>query len=81
MSIRVELECLSLQASLMLVSKTKAYLNEPLFRCSTPGKVPGLTHKRLTRLEGLARGKHSSLSRKSVDWGHEEFYNIEPRRG
>jgi hypothetical protein len=33
------------QHSLMFVSKARAYPNEALFRCSTLGMTPGLTHK------------------------------------
>ncbi len=38
----------------------------------------GLTHKRWTRLERLARDKHSSLSQKNVNCGHKKFYNTGP---
>jgi hypothetical protein len=33
----------------------------------------------LTRLESLARDKHSSLLRKSVNYDRKKFYNIGPR--
>jgi len=38
----------------------------------------GLTHKRWTRLERLARDKHSSLLQKYVNYGHKKFYNTGP---
>ena len=38
-----------------------------------------LTCKHYTRLERLARDKHSSLLRKSVNYGHKKFYNTSPR--
>ncbi len=48
------------------------------FRCSTLGQASGLTNKHQTRLERLARDKHSSLSRKFVNYGRKKFYRIGP---
>ncbi len=45
------------------------------FRCFTRVGC-GLTHKHLTTLEKLARDKHTSLLRKSVNYRHKKFYNI-----
>jgi hypothetical protein len=56
------------QPSVMFVSKTGSYPSEVPFKCSTLGLAPGLTHKHYTRLEKLARDKHSSLLRKSVNY-------------
>jgi hypothetical protein len=39
----------------------------------------GLTHKHKTRLERLARNKYSSLSRKSVNYGRNKFYDTGPK--
>ncbi len=40
----------------------------------------GLTYKPYTRLERLAREKHSSFLRKFVNYGRKKFNNIGPRR-
>jgi hypothetical protein len=48
---------------------------------STLGEAPGLAHKQKTKLERLARYKHSSLLRKFVTYGRKKFYNIGPRGG
>ncbi len=46
-------------------------------RCSARvGSSP--TRKHMTRLERLARGKHSRLSRKLVNYGHKKFCYIWP---
>ncbi len=42
------------------------------------GKAPGLTHKHQTKLERLASDKHSSLLRKSVNYGRKKFYGLAP---
>ncbi len=55
-----------------------AYPSEAPFRCSTLGQAPGLTDKHYTRLERLAKDKHSSLLRKSVNYGHKKFYSTDP---
>jgi hypothetical protein len=39
----------------------------------------GLAHKHYSRLERLARDKHSSLLRKSVHYGGKKFYSTGPR--
>ncbi len=54
-------------------------MTEVHFRCSTLGLAPGLTHKHYTRPAILARDKHSSLLRKSVNYGRKKFYSIGPR--
>ncbi len=38
-----------------------------------------LIHNHWTRLERLARDKHSSLLQKFVNYGQKKFYNIGPR--
>jgi hypothetical protein len=38
----------------------------------------GLTYKHHTRLERLARDKHSSLLQKFVNYGHKKVYRIGP---
>ncbi len=45
------------------------------FQVST-WKCSGLTRKHLTRLERLARDKHSSLLQKSKKYGHNKFNRI-----
>ncbi len=57
--------------------KVTAYMSEAPFRerCSTLGQAPSLTHKHQTRLERLARDKHSGLLRKSVNYGRNKFYD------
>ncbi len=49
------------QSRLMIAGKAGVYPNEAPFRCSTLGQAPGHTHKQQTRVEKLARDKHSSL--------------------
>ncbi len=44
-------------------------MNEAPYRCFTLGQASGLTSKHQIRLERLARVKHSSLLRKSVNYG------------
>jgi hypothetical protein len=39
----------------------------------------GLTRKHYTKLERLARDKHSSLLRKYVNYGNKKFYSAGPR--
>ncbi len=46
------------------------------FGCSTQEQAPGLAHNRLAL---FAKDKHSSLLRKSVNYGQKKFYNIGPR--
>ncbi len=66
------------QPSLMFAGKAGAYTSEVPFRCSTLGWAPGFTHKHQTRLERLAKDKHSSLLRKSVNYGRIFFIVEEP---
>ncbi len=56
-----------------------AYPSEAPFRCSTLGQAPGLTHKHQTRLERLAKDKHSSLLRKSVNYGRKFVVQYRPQ--
>jgi hypothetical protein len=60
------------------IGRRGVYPSEAPFRFSCLGYSPGLTHKYLTRLEKLARDKHSSLLQKSVNYDHKKFYNIGP---
>ena len=62
----------------MFVGKARTYPIEAPFRCSTLRLAPGLALKQKPRLERLARGKHSSLLRKYVNYGRKKFYNIGP---
>ncbi len=39
----------------------------------------GFTHKHLTKLEKIARGKPSSLLRTFENYGRKKFYNIDSR--
>jgi hypothetical protein len=52
----------------MFVGKDRAY-----------HRVKHLTHKHQTRLEKLARDKHSSLLLKSVKYVCKKFYSTSPR--
>jgi hypothetical protein len=63
----------------MFAVKTGAYWSETLFRCSTLGKAPGLSHIHLTKLERLDRDKHSGVFLKVVTYGRKKFYNIGTR--
>jgi hypothetical protein len=60
------------------VGKAGAYSSETPFMCSTLGQAPGLALKQLTRLERLAKSKHSSLLQKFITYGRKMFYNIGP---
>ncbi len=64
------------QPSLMFATKATAFPNgaSPL-----SGKVLGLTLQHKTRLERLARDKHSSPLGALVNYGRKKFYNIGPR--
>ncbi len=57
-------------------TNTLTFLPDCFVRCSTLGYAPGLTHKHQTRLAILARGKHSSLLRKSVNYGQKGFTTL-----
>ncbi len=69
--------------SLMFVVKARAYLSEALFRYSTLGWAPGLTHRHHTRLEMLFGDKHSSILRKIKNHKlrTKKFYNNGARTG
>jgi len=45
----------------MFAGKAGAYPSEAPFRFSTLGEAPGLAQRQETRLERLARDKHSQL--------------------
>ncbi len=66
------------QPSLMFACKAEAYPSEALFRCSTLGQAPGLTRKHQTRLQKLARDKHSNLLQKSVNYRQKSFITLAP---
>ncbi len=64
-----------LQPSLMFPGKTRDLpQSRATERCFT-WVGSGLTQKHYTRLERLARDKHSSLLRKSVTYGRKKFYS------
>jgi hypothetical protein len=56
----------------MFEGKAVAYPREAL------GQAPGLTHKHYTRLERLAKDKHSSIVQKPVKYGCKKFYSTGP---
>ncbi len=58
--------------------KCGAYPSGAPKRRSSLGQTLSITHKRYTRLESLARGKHSNLLRTFVNYGRKKFYNIGP---
>jgi hypothetical protein len=62
----------------MFAGEAGDYQSEASFRCSTLGKAPGLTNKHKTRLERLARDKHSSLLQKLVKYGQKSFIKLAP---
>ncbi len=62
--------CKHIQDSIVFVGKAGAYSSE------TPFRPPGLAHKQLTRLEGLARSKHSSLILKLVTYDRKSFITL-----
>jgi hypothetical protein len=57
----------------MFADKAEAYPSETLFRYSSLGWAPGLTHRHQTRLEKLAGDKYSSLLRKIINYGQKSF--------
>ncbi len=65
------------QPSQMFAGKAGAYPSEASFSYSTLGCAPDLTDKHLSRLEKLARDKHSSLLRKFVNYGQKIFYTLD----
>jgi hypothetical protein len=70
--------CKLCRDSVVFVGKAGVYQSETPFRSSTPGKAPGLAHKQWTRLERLARSKHSSLLQEFSTYSRKKFYNIGP---
>jgi hypothetical protein len=69
------------QPSLMFVRKAGVCLSKAPFGYSTLWLALGLMHKDWTRQERPAREKHSSLLRKSVNYGRKKSYNVCPRWG
>jgi hypothetical protein len=80
MNFRNKLECLSLACISYLVKcfYVRPEANRVKYLSSAPLK--GRPHSHLTRLERLARDKHSSLLRKSVNYGRKKFYSTGPGR-
>jgi hypothetical protein len=66
------------QPGLMSVCKAGTHPIEEPFRCSTIGYAPGLANKQYTRLEWLTMDKHSSLSRKLVNYREKSFITLTP---
>ncbi len=63
------------QHSLMFVGKARSYTRVEHLKVASIGWASGLTHKHKTRLERLARDKHSSSLCKSVNYGRKNFYS------
>ncbi len=63
----------------MLANNIKAYLSESLFRYSTLGYAPNLTHKNKGRLERLVKDEHSSFLQKFVNYALKKFNNTGPQ--
>jgi hypothetical protein len=57
-----------------------SHIHKPYFllKCFTLGLAPGLTHNYYPKLDKLAMEKHSSLLRKSVNYGLKKFYKNGP---
>ncbi len=68
------------QPSLMSAGKAGAYMSEAPFRCYTLGQALGLTHEQQTRLERLAKDKHSNPLPKYINYDGKKFYSTSPRR-
>jgi hypothetical protein len=63
----------------MFVRKIKAYPKvKHLSDAPLLGRLQAFPHKQQARLESLARDKHDSLLRKSVNYGRKKFYNFGP---
>jgi hypothetical protein len=76
-----KLECLSLpQPSLMFLGTEETYLSVKQLKGCLIWVSSGLLYKHYTRLEMLARDKHSSLLRKFVIYDCKWFYNIGAKR-
>ncbi len=63
------------QSTLTFVGKAGAYPRVEHLKGASLRLAPDLSHKHLTRLEKLARDKHSSLIRKFVNYGWKKFHN------
>ncbi len=57
----------------MFADEAEDYPSEVSFRCSTLGYALGPTYRGKTRLEKLARDKHSSLLQTFINYGRENF--------
>jgi hypothetical protein len=54
----------------------KAYPSVRHMKETSLGYAPGLTHKHKTRLERLARDKHTSFLHTVINYGRRKFYKI-----
>ncbi len=80
MSYSVFIPCKPSQDSIVFVGVAGAYPSETPFRSSILRQAPGLAHKQLTKLEMLARSKHSSeLFTKIRNLDSKKFYDIGPQ--
>ncbi len=62
--------------SLMFAGKAAAYPSEAHFRRSTLGQTAGISNKHQTRLEKLARHKHSNILWKIVNYGQKSLMTL-----
>jgi hypothetical protein len=60
----------------MFASRARAYSNGKLFRCSTLGLAPGLTHIHKTRQERFVRDKNSILLGTFINYARKLFYSV-----
>ncbi len=67
------------QLSLMFVVKARSLPQSGSSERSITRVGSGLTGKHQTRLENLARDKHSSLLRNFINYGRKKFYSIGTR--
>ncbi len=67
------------QPGLVIVSKARNPPSSGALEIFFTQVGSGLTCKHLTRLEGLARDKHSSSLQKSVNYGSNKCYDTGPR--
>jgi hypothetical protein len=61
----------------IFVSESGAYISETPFRCSTLGQAPCLAPKHWTKLERLARDKHTSLLRTLIRYVLEHWHLVQ----
>ncbi len=78
--IKLERLCLTshFQPSLIFVGEVRSLPQSGAPRWCFTQVGSGLTCIHKTRLERLARDKHSSLLQKSVNYGHKKFYSTSP---